>query len=93
MNMKKTLFLTLGLCMGLTLGAAEGNLLKNGGDFFVIYRPDRLCDLFVAMRNAGLEPKEMTEVTSKVGEPPSLVLVRGKKGAASDLKISKEILV
>ena len=29
--MKKTIILTLGLCMGLTLSAAEGNLLKNGG--------------------------------------------------------------
>ena len=29
--MKKSLILTLGLCMGLTLSAADGNLMKNGG--------------------------------------------------------------
>lgn len=72
---------------------ASSRLLKNGGDFFVIYRPDRLCDLFVAMRESGIEPKEMTEVVSKVGSAPSLVMVRGKKSASPSMKIKKPLVI
>ena len=68
-------------------------LLKNGGDFFVIYRPDRLCDLICAMRESGLEPKEMTEVVSHAGEAPTLILVRGKKSALPSMKITEPFVI
>ena len=68
-------------------------LLKNGGDFFVIYRPDRLCDLLCAMRESGIEPKEMTEVVSHSGEAPTLILVRGKKSALPSMKITEPFVI
>lgn len=76
-------------------GVCEGasRLLKNGGDFFVVYRPDRLCDLFVAMRESGIEPKEVTFVSSREGEAPVLLLCRGKKSAMSALKINKPFII
>ena len=73
--------------------SAASKLLKNGGDFFVIYRPDRLCDLLCAMRNAGIEPKEMTEVVSHAGEEPTLILVKGKKAALPSMKITKPFVI
>lgn len=72
---------------------SASKILKNGGDFFVVYRPDRMCDLFVALRQAGLEPKEMTEVVSREGDAPTLILVRARKGAASSLKITKPFVI
>lgn len=72
---------------------SASKILKNGGDFFIIYRPDRLCDLFCAMRGAGIEPKEMTEVVSHVGEAPTLILVRGKKSALPSMKITKPFVI
>ncbi|MBE6651679.1 MAG: tRNA1(Val) (adenine(37)-N6)-methyltransferase [Ruminococcaceae bacterium] len=72
---------------------SAAKILKNGGDFFIIYRPDRLCDLFCAMRGAGIEPKEMTEVVSHVGEAPTLILVRGKKSALPSMKITKPFVI
>ena len=73
--------------------ASASRLLKNGGDFFVIYRPDRMCDLFVAMRESGIEPKELLEVQSRAGDVTSLILVRGRKGASSSMKIVKPFVV
>lgn len=73
--------------------SSASKLLKNGGDLFVIYRPDRLCDLFVAMRESGIEPKELTEVVSHMGEAPTLVLVRGKKSALPSLKITPPFVI
>ncbi len=72
---------------------SASKLLKNGGDFFIIYRPDRLCDLFVAMRNASIEPKELTEVVSRQGEAPTLILCHGRKSALPSLKITKPFII
>ncbi len=72
---------------------SASRLLKNGGDFYVIYRPDRMCDLFLALRNADLEPKEMTEVVSRLGEAPTLILVKAKKGASSSMKVNAPFVI
>lgn len=73
--------------------SAAAKVLKNGGDFFVIYRPDRLCDLLCAMRETGIEPKELTEVVSHTGEAPTLILVRGKKSALPSMKITEPFVI
>ena len=72
---------------------SASKILKNGGDFYVIYRPDRMCDLFVALRHAGLEVKEMTEVQSRQGQAPTLILVKARKGASSSMKITKPFVI
>ena len=71
---------------------AGANLLKNGGDMYIVYRPDRLCDLIYALRQNGLEPKEMVMVKSFSHTEPCLVLVRAKKSAESSLKLSELII-
>ncbi len=68
---------------------AGARLLKNGGDMYVIYRPDRLCDLICALRNNSLEPKEMVLVRSFENENPCLVMIRAKKGGESSLTFSE----
>ena len=57
-------------------------LLNPGGQMFIVYRTDRLVDLFCAMRASGIEPKEL----QPVGAPPSLILARGVKGASPGLR-------
>ena len=39
--------------------SAASAMLKNGGNFFVVFRPDRMADLIFAMKNNRLEPKEL----------------------------------
>ncbi len=64
---------------------AASRVLRFGGSFYVVYRPERLCELFEAMRKSGIEPKRMTHVCPDASKPPCLVLVEGKKGGHGSL--------
>ena len=68
-------------------------LLKFGGTFAVVYRPDRLIDLIAAMRREGLEPKRMTFVHADRNSEPSMVLIEGKKGGKSGLVLTKPLII
>jgi len=72
---------------------AANSVLKFGGDFYVIYRPERLVDLFCAMRKYTLEPKDLIYVCPRPNSIPSLFLCRAKKGAKSELKVHKPLLL
>ncbi len=68
-------------------------ILKFGGKFFCVWRPDRLTDLMDAMRQNHLEPKRMTFVHADVDTPPSSVLVESKKGAAPSLVLTPPLIL
>ena len=73
--------------------AAAYRLLKFGGKFYVVYRPDRLIDLIDALRRNRLEPKKMTFVQSDTKTSPSMVLIEAKKGASPSLTLTKNLLM
>ena len=68
--------------------AAAGRLLKHGGRFCCVFRPERLGDLFEGMRSAHLEPKRMTMVQATYAATPSMVLVEAVKYAAPSLLVT-----
>ena len=72
--------------------AASKNL-KHGGLFYVVYRPERMNELFFAMRSAKIEPKKLCLVHPDINSSPSLILVEGKKGAAAEMKITKPLIM
>lgn len=61
-------------------------LLQDKGDFYCVYRLARMAELFDAMMEYGLEPKNIIFVTPKPDSSPDLILVRGVKGAKPELK-------
>jgi tRNA1(Val) A37 N6-methylase TrmN6 len=67
--------------------------LKYGGAFYAVYRPDRLIDLTVAMREAGLEPKRATFVHASLGKEAAMVLIEGKRGARSGMILTKPFII
>ena len=73
--------------------AAAGRLLKFGGRFYCVYRPDRLSELMAALHASSLEPKRMTFVHPDVESAPSAVLVEAKKGAAPSLVLTKPLII
>lgn len=73
--------------------AAAARLLNFGGLFYCVFRPNRLPDLFEAMRASGLEPKRMTEIYPDVMSRPSAVLVTSKLGAAPSLEITRPLVL
>ncbi len=68
-------------------------LLKFGGTFVVVYRPDRLVDLFEALRAARLEPKKMCTVYADTLSKPAFVLVEAKFGGAPLLECEPPLLL
>ncbi|MBQ8720320.1 MAG: methyltransferase [Clostridia bacterium] len=72
---------------------AAKRLLKYGGTFAAVYRPDRLIDLIAAMRAHGLEPKRMTFVHADERSRSSMVLVEAKRGGKGGLFLTKPLLL
>ena len=72
---------------------SSARLLKFGGSFYAVYRPDRLIDLTDAMRQAKIEPKRMTFVHADTLAPPSMVLVEGRRGGKSALKLTRPLII
>ena len=73
--------------------AAASRILKHGGNFYTVWRPDRLCDLLFALRTNRIEPKLMTFVHATPESQPSIVLVRSKKGAASGCTLTRPLFL
>lgn len=73
--------------------AAAAKNLKHGGIFYAVYRPERMTELFYAMRQAKIEPKRLCLVHPDSDAAPSLILVEGKKGASPEIKIEKPLLM
>ena len=67
--------------------------LKYGGSFYLVYRPDRLTDLVVAMRESGLEPKRMTFVHASCSKEASMVLIEGKRGGKSGMILTPPFII
>ena len=73
--------------------ACAKRLLKHGGHFYCVWRPDRLVDLICAMRENNLEPKKMCFVHANTHSAPSMVLVKAKKGASPSVIIDEPLFL
>lgn len=73
--------------------SAAYKLLRFGGKFVLCHRPERLCDIFCTMRENQIEPKWLCEVAQRKGKEPSLVLIEGRKGGNSGMRISPTFYV
>ena len=73
--------------------AAASKLLRWGGSFTVVYRPERMTELFWSLRSAGLEPKRIVFVHPVSDAPPSLLLAEAKKGAGEGLVFARPLIV
>lgn len=72
---------------------AAARILKYGGLFTVVFRPDREAELLCALTRAGLEPKRMTTVYATKDHVPCLILVEAKKGAAPGMFVTKPLIL
>lgn len=61
--------------------------IKNGGDFYIVYRPDRFQSLFTAMVSHNITPKKIAFVYAGKNSNANLVLVKGKQGAGEGLTV------
>lgn len=71
---------------------AAGRLARNGGRFALVHRPERLPDLFDALRKAGLEPKRVRLIQHGPAHPPSAVLVEAVRQGRPGLEVLPTLL-
>lgn len=72
---------------------AAASLLNFSGRFCVCLRPERLCELFCAMREAGIEPKRLRLVAKTHGCVPWLALVEGRRGGKPGMTVEPQFAV
>ena len=72
--------------------AAAGRLLKNGGRFALVYRPERLAELFAALQAHGMEPKRLQLVQHGPDKPPSAALVEAVRQGRPGLAVLPTLL-
>lgn len=68
-------------------------VLKDHGNFSLVYRSDRLMDVLFAMKNNNIEPKRIKFVYENVGKESFLVLIEGQKCGNVGLKIDKPLIL
>ena len=66
---------------------AAARLLKNGGRFALCFRPERLADLFFALRGSGLEPKRLQLRVHSPAHRPSVALVEAVRQGRPGLEV------
>lgn len=73
--------------------SVASRLLRHGGIFTTVYRPDRACQLFHALKENRLEPKRVLLVYPDSKSAPCLILTEAKKGAAPSVKFARPLII
>lgn len=71
----------------------SAKLLKFGGSFYMVHRPERLVDIMFYMRKHKIEPKRIRLVHPNANAASNLVLVEGVRGGKPFLKLEKPLYV
>ena len=71
----------------------SSKLLKDNGSFYIVYRTDRLTELFENLKKYKLEVKKMRFVYSNINKQSNLVLIKAVKGAGVFLKVDKPLII
>lgn len=64
-------------------------LLKPLGKFFMVHRPDRLCDIMCCMRENKIEPKRVQFVQPDFDTKPTHILIEGVYGGNRHMTVEK----
>ncbi len=68
-------------------------LLKHRGKLYMVYRPNRLVEVFELMKSYKIEPKKIRFVQNRKDEKPNLVLIKGIKAANPHLIVEKPLII
>ena len=73
--------------------ACACGILRDGGRFVLCQRPERLAEVFAALRAAHLEPKRLAMVKNDAGGAPWLFLAEAQKNRRPGLRVEPDILI
>jgi len=72
---------------------AGAYLLKNGGRYAIVYRPNRFAELISVLRENRLEPKRLKFVHPFLNREANMVLLEAVKGGGVFLKAEPPVIV
>lgn len=75
------------------LCASAARLLRWGGRFFLVHKPERLTDLLVCLRAQALEPKRLRFVRHSPDRAANLVLIEAVRGAKPALTLQPDLIL
>ena len=81
------------LCTFEDVARVSEKLLKPGGHFFAVHRPQRLPELFSALTAHRLEPKRMRLCYPRIDRAPDLVLLECVRGGRPRLAVEKPLII
>ncbi len=68
-------------------------LLKDGGRFYMVHRPERLTEILSGMRERKLAPKDVVFVHPFADKDATMVLVSGIRGGRNSVKIGPPVVI
>ena len=68
-------------------------MLKFGGRFYMVHKPDRLAEILIKMSGCGLEAKSLRIVYPYADKEPNMILVEGRKGGHSGMRIQPPLII
>lgn len=71
----------------------SSKLLRPGGQFALVHRPERLVDILCTMRQYKIEPKYLRMVHPSPYKKANLILVKGSRGGNPQLKMLDPLYV
>ena len=81
------------LCTFEDVARETAALLKTGGRFYLVHRPERMAELITTLKNYQLEPKRIRLVHSFQDTEATMVLIEAVKGGKAFLKVEKPLII
>lgn len=75
------------------LCAAAARLLSYGGSFCLVFRTERMAELFSCLQSCRMEPKRLRMIQNTVHTAPKLFLLEAKKGGKPTLIVQPPLLL
>lgn len=64
-----------------------------GGSFCLVFRVERMAELFACLQGCGLEPKRLRLVQNTAQSAPKLLLLEARKGGKPGLSVAAPLLL
>jgi tRNA1(Val) A37 N6-methylase TrmN6 len=81
------------LCTLEDVVSTASKLLRTGGKFSMVHRPQRLADIIYLMRSNSIEPKRLRMVHPSPGKKPNLVLIGGTRNGNPELTVQEPLYI
>ena len=81
------------LCTFQDVAQQAALLLKSGGRFYLVHRPERLAELIITMKECGFQIKRMRMVHSYQDSKAAMVLLEATRGGGEFLSVENPLII